>query len=101
MSSGWPGKRPMARIRVANAQQYPRNQQAASNIPGNAEQQGDAAAPGALFFSGIQQHDDEDEQHHDRARVNDDLHRGHKLRAQQQIFPRERPPSPPPATTRC
>ena len=49
-----------------------------------------AAALGALFFAGIQQHDDEDEQHHDRAGVHDHLHRRHKLRAQQQVFDRQR-----------
>ena len=44
----------------------------------------------ALFFAGVQQHDDEDEQHHDGAGVHDDLHGGDELRAQQQVQYRER-----------
>ncbi len=30
---------------------------------------------------GVEQHDDENEQHHDRAGINDDLHGGNKLRS--------------------
>src|SRR5215470_11703957 len=44
---------------------------------------------GALFFSGIQEHDDEDEENHDGAAVNDDLHSGDKFRAHQEIETRE------------
>ncbi len=44
-----------------------------------------AAAEGALFAAGVEQHDDEDEQHHDRAGVDDDLGDGEKLRAEQQV----------------
>src|SRR5229473_5591925 len=45
---------------------------------------------GALFDAGIEQHDDEDEQHHDGAAIDDDLHRGHKFRAHQQVETGER-----------
>src|SRR5260370_16203441 len=45
---------------------------------------------GALFDASIEQHDDEDEQHHDGAAVYDDLHGGHTFRAHQQIKPGER-----------
>src|SRR5216683_2297929 len=45
---------------------------------------------GALFDSGIEQHDDKDKQHHDGAAVDDDLHRGHEFRAHQQIESRQR-----------
>ena len=48
------------------------------------------ASLGALFFSGIQKHDDEDKQHHDGAGVHDHLHRRHEFRTQQQIFDRQR-----------
>src|SRR6266852_8236550 len=40
---------------------------------------------GALFDARIEQHDDEYEEHHDRAAVDDDLHSGHELSAHQQI----------------
>ena len=81
--------------------QHPADQHAAHQHSGNAKQQRHPAALGALFFSGIQQHDDEDKQHHDGAGVHDHLHRGHELRAQQQVFDRQRRPSPPPAKARC
>src|ERR1700676_4686363 len=45
---------------------------------------------GALFLPGVQQHDDEDEKHHDSAAVNDDLHGGNEIGAQQQIQTGER-----------
>ena len=49
-----------------------------------------AALAQALFCAGIQQHDDEDEQHHDRPRIDDDLYGGDELRSQQQIKQRQR-----------
>jgi hypothetical protein len=52
----------------------------------NADQGGDPAAFGALFFAGVQQHDGDHKQHHDRAGIDDDLHGGHKFRAQQKIL---------------
>src|ERR1700688_4987640 len=45
---------------------------------------------GALFDSGIQQHDYEDEQHHDGAAIDDDLHRRDEFRAHQKIETGER-----------
>ncbi len=83
----WSGKR--ARLHGLGAglfEQDPGNQQAADQHAGNPKQHSDPAAFGALFLAGIQQHDDEDEQHHDGAGVDDDLHRGDELGAQQQIF---------------
>ncbi len=53
--------------------------------PGNAEDLGDMAAFGLLFFAGIEQHDDEDEKHHDGAGVDDHLHDGDELGAEQQV----------------
>ena len=44
----------------------------------------------AGFRAGVQQHDDEDEQHHDRAGINDHLRGRDELRAQQQIQHRQR-----------
>src|ERR1700678_113767 len=44
----------------------------------------------SLFFAGIQQHDDEDEQHHDGTGVDDYLHRGDEFGAQEQINDRQR-----------
>src|SRR3984957_12296066 len=43
------------------------------------------AAEGALFAAGVEEHDDEDEQHHDRAGVDDDLGDGEELRAEKQV----------------
>src|SRR5271156_4309071 len=51
----------------------------------NADEVGGAAALGKLFFAGIEQHDDEGEEDHDGAGINDDLSGGQKLRAQQQV----------------
>src|SRR5262245_48922176 len=51
---------------------------------------GEFGKVGALFFAGVQKHDDEDEKHHDRAAIDDDLHRGHELCAHQQVEPGER-----------
>ncbi len=48
------------------------------------------ACGSALFLARVQQHDDEDEQHHHRAGINDDLHGGDELGAQQQINQRQR-----------
>ena len=44
-----------------------------ASYAGNAGEIGRAAAMGAFFFAGIQQHDDEDEKHHDSAGIDDDL----------------------------
>src|SRR5215470_6362511 len=57
---------------------------------GNAHQQGDAAAPRPLFHPGVQQHDDEHEQHHDGPGVNDHLDSRDKLGAQKQVDQRQR-----------
>ncbi len=57
----------------------------------NAEHGRHAAAVSCpLLNSGVEQHDDEDEQHHDRTGINDDLHGGDKLRPQQQVNHGER-----------
>ena len=57
---------------------------------GNAEQGRNAAALGVLLFAGIQQHDGNHKQNHDRAGVDDHLHGGHKFRAQQKILGSQR-----------
>ncbi len=44
-----------------------------------------AAAEGALFAAGVEQHDDEGEQDHDGAGVDDDLSDGEELRAEQEV----------------
>ena len=44
-----------------------------------------AAAEGALFAAGIEQHDHEGEEHHDGAGVDDDLSDGEELRAEEQV----------------
>src|SRR5579864_2571942 len=67
----------------------PRNQETAQQHPGNAEQDCDSAAFGLFFYPGIEKHDDEDEENHNGAGVDDDLHGGDKLRAQQHVFARE------------
>ena len=46
-------------------------------------------APGS-FAAGIEQHDDEGEEHHDGARVDDDLGDGEELRAEKQVENGER-----------
>ena len=38
-----------------------------------------------LFFSGVEQHDDKDEKHHDGAGVDDHLHDGDELSAEQHV----------------
>ncbi len=53
------------------------------------------ATPGAaamLFRTGVQKHDDEDEQHHHRARVDNDLCHGDELGAEQQVKNRQKTP---------
>ena len=57
-----------------------------SNIPGIPNSDRDAAALGLFFDSGVEKHDDEDEQHHDGPGIDDDLHGGDELSAQQQVF---------------
>jgi len=75
---------------VGALEQGPGDQQAAGKNSGDAQDHRDVAALGALFFASIEQHDDEDEEHHDRAGVDDHLHGSHELGAQQQVFDRER-----------
>jgi len=85
-----PGKRP--RLNRAGArvfQQDPGDQGATNQHAGNPKQKGHPAAAGALLFSGIQKHDDEDEENHHRSRVDDHLDGGHEFRSQQQIFRRK------------
>ena len=43
-----------------------------------------------LFFAGVEQHDDEDEQDHDGAGVDDDLGGGEELGAERPVEDRER-----------
>ena len=52
---------------------------------GNAYDVGGAAAVGAFFLSGIEQHDDEGKQNHDGAGIDDDLGGRQELRAQQEV----------------
>ena len=56
-----------------------------SDDGGKADGARGAAAQGALFAAGVEQHDDEGEEDHDGAGVNDDLRDGEKLRAEQQV----------------
>ena len=49
-----------------------------------------AAAEGALFAAGVEQHDDEGEEDHDGAGVDDDLRDGEELRAEKQVEDGER-----------
>jgi hypothetical protein len=44
-----------------------------------ADEVGGSAAMGSLFFAGVQKHDDEDEEDHDGAGVDDDLRGGEEL----------------------
>ena len=57
---------------------------------GDADEVGGPAAVGALFLAGIEQHDDEGEEHHDGAGVDDDLGGGEELGAEQQVEHRQR-----------
>ena len=63
--------------------------QTAAEIPSNqsrhAEQDRHPAALSLFLDAGIEQHDDENEQHHHRSRVDDDLNGGNELGAEQQI----------------
>jgi len=90
------GNQPTMRI-----QQHPRNQQAGSQHPWDANQKGDMAPFAALFFTSIQQHDDKNKQHHGLRPRTQYLHCGTKLRAEQQILSGDPPPSLPPATKHC
>ena len=51
---------------------------------------GRAAAVCALFFSGIEQHDDEGKEHHDCTGIDDDLGGSQKFGAEQQVEHGER-----------
>ena len=85
------GKRTDRHVSRAGAfEQNPRNQHTANQHAGNSKQHRHPAAFAAVFYAGVQKHDHEDEQHHDRSGIDNHLHRRHKLRAQQQIFHRER-----------
>ena len=53
-----------------------------------------------MLLSGVQQHDDEDEQHHDGAGVDDELRGGDEFAAELQIEQRRARPSRRPATVR-
>src|SRR5208282_1200691 len=48
------------------------------------------AEVGAFFDAGIEQHDYEDEQHHDRSGIDNHLHGGDEFRAEQQVQHGER-----------
>ncbi len=69
--------------------QSPSDESATDQHRGNAEPSRNSAALGALLFTGVEQHDHENKEHHDRAGVNDHLHRGNEFRAQQKIFDRK------------
>ena len=62
-------------------EQRPGDQHSADQHSGNADQDRDPAAFGTLFFAGVQQHDGNYEQNHDRAGVDDHLHSSNKFRA--------------------
>src|SRR5581483_7512229 len=50
----------------------------------------DATAARPLLFSGVQEHDGEDEQHHNRARIDDHLDGCDELGSEQQVLDRQR-----------
>src|ERR1035441_620685 len=62
---------------------HPHGKAQSNNEPRDAQHHGDTAGMfGALLHSRVKQHDDKNEQHHHRARINNDLHGSHELRAQ-------------------
>ena len=61
-----------------------------SDDGGKADADGGAAAQSALFAAGVEQHDDEGEEDHDSAGVDDDLGDGEELRAEQEVEHGER-----------
>ena len=63
----------------------PRDGDRSDDQAGHAEDQRDLAAARVLFFAGIQQHDDEDEEHHDGAGIDDDLDGREKFRAEEKV----------------
>src|SRR5258708_5821232 len=75
---------------LASVDQRPADGPGHDNHSGHTNEQGDAAAATSFFFSGVEKHDHKDEEHHDRAGVNNHLDGGHKLRAQQQVDQRQR-----------
>ena len=74
--------RPCPRV----AQQDPSHQGASDQHAWHTQQNRHATAFGPFLFPRVQQHDGEDEQHHNRAGIDDQLDRGDELSAQQQIF---------------
>jgi len=71
--------------RRANGEEDVGEQAEQCSDAGKADEVRGLTAAGALLFAGIQQHDDEGEQHHDGARVDDDLRGGEELGSEQQI----------------
>src|SRR5215472_6812498 len=63
----------------------PAHKRGQRNHSGNAQHQGHAAAATAFFRARVQQHDDENEQHHDGSGIDDDLDGGDKFGSQQQV----------------
>ena len=57
---------------------------------GEAEKLRSAGLPRQLFGSGVQEHDDEDKEHHDGAGVDDQLSGGDELSAEEDVENRER-----------
>ena len=57
------------------------DQSSDGNRHGNTGVGRDPGKVGVLFFAGVQQHDDKDEENHDGAAVDDDLNGGNELRA--------------------
>ena len=65
------------------AQQPPADKHGHAQHARNSDQGCNVAALRFLFLARVQQHDDEDKQHHDCSGVDDDLHRSNELRAEQ------------------
>ena len=91
MILGGPGRDPTSTGRVPECvQKNPANEHAADHHSGDSNQQRYAAAFCVFLLACIEQHDHEDEQHHNGARVDDHLHGRDEFRTQQQIFRRQR-----------
>src|SRR5215470_18372176 len=83
------GRETAGRIRIANRGTVPghggREQPGEGKSKRQAAELGQLREVGALFLAGVQEHDDENEQHHDRAAVNDDLNSRHEFGAHEQV----------------
>src|SRR5580698_8333590 len=80
----------MRRVKAMNVKNDGGKDSEESDDSGKADARCGEAAKGALFAAGVEQHDDEYEQHHHRAGVDDDLGDGEEFRAEEEIEDGER-----------